>query len=171
MATEARVSQRRFTETRCCCEKDASREEGHSMRGYFGYEDDHMRYFGEKLIIEEQDSDFWFAYEVEEQLKRLGVAKDDIAALWYKDLEYEEIEIGLQTLGLLRGLVELYVVHEGNDEGFPEIGWMDVGPNQHGERRYMMLLLVKMRLRCWGFRSGRCCCWVEVGVEVGDAHY
>ncbi|MED6181489.1 hypothetical protein PIB30_019743 [Stylosanthes scabra] len=71
-------------------------------------------------------------------LRLLGHRKDDIAPLWYKDPEVEELEIGLMQfatdmdainmarLGIARRCVELYVVHEGfDDEEIPEIGWMD----------------------------------------------
>ncbi|MED6149559.1 hypothetical protein PIB30_063675, partial [Stylosanthes scabra] len=77
------------------------------FKGYFGYENGHMKYFGQKLIIEEQESDFWSVYEAEEQLKRLGVAPDDIAALWYKDPEDEVIETRLQTFENDRDALEM----------------------------------------------------------------
>ncbi|MED6202407.1 hypothetical protein PIB30_105061, partial [Stylosanthes scabra] len=105
-------------------------------KGYFGYEDSRMKYMGgEKLIVQEQDNDFWSVFEAEEQLRRLGNRVEDIAALWYKDPEVEQLEVGLTqfandrdvinmvNLGLARGSVELYVVYEGyDDEGIPEIG-------------------------------------------------
>ncbi|MED6210090.1 hypothetical protein PIB30_060865 [Stylosanthes scabra] len=64
-------------------------------RGYFGYVDGVMRYVGgEKLTIEDNDSDFWSVFEAEEQIRRLG--DDDVAALWYKDLAIENMSIGLR---------------------------------------------------------------------------
>ncbi|MED6173905.1 hypothetical protein PIB30_064081 [Stylosanthes scabra] len=128
-------------------------------KGYFGYEDGHMKYMGgEKLIVQEQDSDLWSVFEVEEQLRRLGNRVEDIATLWYKDPEVEQLEVGLTqfandrdainmvNLGLTRGSVELYVVYEGyDDEGIPEIGWMDVGGGGVGMTREGIMLM-KMRL-------------------------
>ncbi|MED6160481.1 hypothetical protein PIB30_051802 [Stylosanthes scabra] len=84
-------------------------------RGWIGHVDGIMRYVGgNEVIVEDNDSDFWCVYEAEEQLSRFGVDKDDIAAMWYKDPQQS-------------GYVELFVVHEGDQEGFPEIGYINVG--------------------------------------------
>ncbi|MED6169761.1 hypothetical protein PIB30_024277 [Stylosanthes scabra] len=105
-------------------------------KGYFGYEDGNIKYMGgDKLIIEEQDNDFWSVFEAEEQLRSLGNRVENISTLWYKDPEVEELEVGMTqfvndrdvvnmvNLGLARGCIELYVVYEGYDqEGFPKIG-------------------------------------------------
>ncbi|MED6209000.1 hypothetical protein PIB30_050356 [Stylosanthes scabra] len=59
--------------------------------------------------------------------------------MWYKDPQVAQYEIGLMwfdldraTLDMVRiaqqsGYVELFVVHEGDQEGFPKIGYIDVG--------------------------------------------
>ncbi|MED6170002.1 hypothetical protein PIB30_026458 [Stylosanthes scabra] len=109
-------------------------------RGLIGHVDGIMRYVGgNEVIVEDNDSDFWCVYEAEEQLARFGVDKDDIAAMWYKDPQIAQYEIGLMCFELDRaaldmvriaqqsGYVELFVVHEGDQEGFPEIGYIDVG--------------------------------------------
>ncbi|MED6157855.1 hypothetical protein PIB30_027384 [Stylosanthes scabra] len=101
---------------------------------------------GEKTVVGGQDADFWCIFEAEEQLMHLGVEKRNISAMWYKDLLVEEFDIGLiqfendrdaiemVRLGLLRGYVELYVVHSDREiEGFPEIGYIDVGGGEEGE--------------------------------------
>ncbi|MED6216659.1 hypothetical protein PIB30_009545 [Stylosanthes scabra] len=108
-----------------------------------------MRYKGQELIIEDNDSDFWSVYEAEEQLRRLGHEDDDISAMWYKDPAVEDYSIGLRQfvtdadalemvrIGVERGHVELFVVHEdAPKEGFPEIGYIDVHgdpPGKNGE--------------------------------------
>ncbi|MED6191189.1 hypothetical protein PIB30_113703, partial [Stylosanthes scabra] len=107
-------------------------------RGWIGHVDGIMRYVGgNEVIVEDNDSDFWCVYEAEEQLSRFGVDKDDIAAMWYKDPQVAQYEIGLMcfdsdraALDMVRiaqqsGYVELFVVHEGDQEGFPEIGYID----------------------------------------------
>ncbi|MED6116316.1 hypothetical protein PIB30_099185, partial [Stylosanthes scabra] len=109
-------------------------------RGWIGNVDGIMRYVGGNVLtVEDNDSDFWCVYEAEEQLSRFGVDKDDIAAMWYKDPQVAQYEIGLMcfdsdraALDMVRiaqqsGYVELFVVHEGDQEGFPEIGYIDVG--------------------------------------------
>ncbi|MED6197290.1 hypothetical protein PIB30_055296 [Stylosanthes scabra] len=110
-------------------------------KGYFGYVDGVMRYFGgEELIIEENDSDFWCVFEAEEQLVRLGHEKSDIAALWFKNPAIADLSIGLRMflddknalemvrIAAQRGHVELFVVHhDGPEERFLEIGYIDVG--------------------------------------------
>ncbi|MED6196236.1 hypothetical protein PIB30_045567 [Stylosanthes scabra] len=100
-----------------------------------------MRYVGgEELIIEENDSDFWCVFEAEEQLVRLGHEKSEIVALWFKDPAIADLSVGLRIflddkdalemvrIAAQRGHVELFVVHhDGHEEGFPEIGYIDVG--------------------------------------------
>ncbi|MED6163774.1 hypothetical protein PIB30_083295 [Stylosanthes scabra] len=108
--------------------------------GWFGYVNGRMRYVrGDTVIVEDNDSEFWCVFEVEEQITRFGHAKEDIAAMWYKDPQVAEYEIGLMAfdsdraaldmvrIAEERGYVELFVVHEGDQEGFPEIGYIDVG--------------------------------------------
>ncbi|MED6179996.1 hypothetical protein PIB30_006113 [Stylosanthes scabra] len=116
-------------------------------KGYLVYVNGLMTYKGgERVTIADQDSDFWSLFEAEEQLRRMGHDMDDIAAMWYKDLEVEELEVGLfhftndrdalemVRIGTERGAVELYIVHEDNHgEEFPEIGWIDVGGPGQGE--------------------------------------
>ncbi|MED6127026.1 hypothetical protein PIB30_084113 [Stylosanthes scabra] len=98
-----------------------------------------MRYVGgEELTIADADTDFWSMFEADEQVRRLG--DEDVAALWYKDPAIEDFSIGLRMLlndkdaldmariAEQRRNVELFVVHEDNpEEGFPEIGYIDVG--------------------------------------------
>ncbi|MED6212373.1 hypothetical protein PIB30_082634, partial [Stylosanthes scabra] len=109
--------------------------------GCFGHVDGIMKYKdGEKTIVIGQDEDFWCIYEAEEQLRHLGIKKRSICAMWYKDPEVEAFDIGLiqfendrdaidmVRLGMLRGYVELYVVHSDREiEWFSEIGYIDVG--------------------------------------------
>ncbi|MED6205870.1 hypothetical protein PIB30_021661 [Stylosanthes scabra] len=108
-------------------------------RGHFGYIDGEMRYVGgEKLTIGDNDSDFWSVFEADEKVRRLG--DDDVAAMWYKDPSIANMSIGLRMfledsdalemvrIAQLRGHVELFVVHDDYpEEGFPEIGYIDVG--------------------------------------------
>ncbi|MED6153533.1 hypothetical protein PIB30_102907, partial [Stylosanthes scabra] len=114
-------------------------------KGYFGYENGAMRYIGEELTIGDYDSDFWCVYEAEEHLNRFGYPKSDIAAMWYKDPAVHDYSIGLRMflddddalemcrITAQRGHVELFVVHEsGPEEGFPEIGYVDVGGDLGG---------------------------------------
>ncbi|MED6196736.1 hypothetical protein PIB30_050091 [Stylosanthes scabra] len=66
-------------------------------KGYFGYVDGLMRYVGgEKLVIEENDSDFWCVFEAEEQISRLGTHKSDISAMWYKNPAIGDYSVGLR---------------------------------------------------------------------------
>ncbi|MED6118318.1 hypothetical protein PIB30_001547 [Stylosanthes scabra] len=115
-------------------------------KGYFDFVDGVMRYKGQELIIEDNDGDFWSVYEVEEQLRRLGHEDDDISAMWYKDPAVEDYSVGLRQLvkdvdalemvriGVERGHVELFVVHEdAPEENFPEIGYIDVHGDPPGE--------------------------------------
>ncbi|MED6116123.1 hypothetical protein PIB30_097125 [Stylosanthes scabra] len=116
------------------------------QKGYFGFVDGVMRYKGQELIIEDNDSDFWSVYEAEEQLRRLGYEDDDFSAMWYKDQAVEDYSVGLRQfvkdanalemvrIGVERGHVELFVVHEdAPEEGFPEIGYIDVPGDPPGE--------------------------------------
>ncbi|MED6110473.1 hypothetical protein PIB30_043225 [Stylosanthes scabra] len=111
-------------------------------KGTFEYVDGHMHYVGgKKTVIMENNSDFWSVFEAHEQLKRFGYWGVNIAALWYKDPQANNLEVALMQftndadaldmvrIGELRGSVDLFVVHEtGLDvEGFPAIGWIDVG--------------------------------------------
>ncbi|MED6120886.1 hypothetical protein PIB30_025040 [Stylosanthes scabra] len=114
-------------------------------RGYFGHVDGVMRYIGgETLVIGDNDSDFWSVFEADEQVRRLG--DDDVAALWYKDPTIHNMLIGLRMflndedaiemvrIAQLRRHVELFVVHDQDpEEGFPEIGYIDVGGDPAGE--------------------------------------
>ncbi|MED6198242.1 hypothetical protein PIB30_064297 [Stylosanthes scabra] len=114
-------------------------------RGYFGHVDGVMRYIGGvKLVIGDNDSDFWSVFEADEQVRRLG--DDDVAALWYKDPSIHNMSIGLRMflndedaiemvrIAQLRGSVELFVVHDQDpEEGFPEIGYIDVGGDPAGK--------------------------------------
>ncbi|MED6128162.1 hypothetical protein PIB30_094953 [Stylosanthes scabra] len=108
--------------------------------GWSGYVDGSMRYVGGQIVIvEENDSNFWCVFEADEQLTRFGYAKADIAAMWYKDPQVAEYDIGLMmfdsdrdALEMVRideerDYVELFVVHEGDQQGFPEVGYIDVG--------------------------------------------
>ncbi|MED6154760.1 hypothetical protein PIB30_115808, partial [Stylosanthes scabra] len=65
--------------------------------------------------------------------------------MWYKDPAVQDYSIGLKMflddegalemcrIADLRGHVELFVVHEsGPEEGFPEIGYVDVGGDVGG---------------------------------------
>ncbi|MED6176111.1 hypothetical protein PIB30_084751 [Stylosanthes scabra] len=114
-------------------------------KGHFGYENGEMRYYGEELIIEYNDSDFWCVFEAEEQLCRFGYPKSDTVAMWYKDPVIQDYSVGLRmflgdkdALEMVRiteqrGYVELFVVHEGGEGNeFPEIGYVDVGGDPGG---------------------------------------
>ncbi|MED6153210.1 hypothetical protein PIB30_099520, partial [Stylosanthes scabra] len=104
-----------------------------------------MRYVGgEVFLIEDNDSDFWCVFVAEEEVVRVGHDKSDIAALWYKDPAIEDPSIGLKMflddkdalemcrIAAVRGHVEMFVVHQdGPEEGFPEIGYVDVGGDPH----------------------------------------
>ncbi|MED6112691.1 hypothetical protein PIB30_063822 [Stylosanthes scabra] len=114
--------------------------------GFFGYVDGAMRYIGQVLTIEDNDSDFWSVFEALEQLRRLGHEDGDVAAMWYKDPAVHDYSIGLRMfldnfdalemvrIGVERGHVELFVVHkDAPEEGFPEIGYLDVGGDPPAE--------------------------------------
>ncbi|MED6155725.1 hypothetical protein PIB30_007590, partial [Stylosanthes scabra] len=72
-------------------------------------------------------------------LRRFGYEMEDLAALWYKSPaenvfetalhQFLDDEDALEMVRIARthGHVELYVVHDGVDEGFPEVGYIDVG--------------------------------------------
>ncbi|MED6107791.1 hypothetical protein PIB30_017494 [Stylosanthes scabra] len=130
-------------------------------KGYFGYVDEVMRYKGEELIIEDNDSDLWSVYEAEEQLRRLGHVDEGIYAMWYKDPAIEDYSVGLRMfvkdtdalemvrIRVERGHVELLLVHDdAPEDGFPKIGYVnvpgdpprentgpgvEVGPNEEGD--------------------------------------
>ncbi|MED6164153.1 hypothetical protein PIB30_086929 [Stylosanthes scabra] len=104
-------------------------------RVYFGYENGRMRFMHlQKIIIEDNDNDLCSLYETEEYLMHFGYPKDDIAALWYNDPLNDEFEIA---------------INGGNDEGFPEIGWMDVGGiNRDNMRELVRKLMLLLRKKC-----------------------
>ncbi|MED6125076.1 hypothetical protein PIB30_065118, partial [Stylosanthes scabra] len=118
-------------------------------KGYFGYVDGVMRYVGETLTVEDNDSDFWCVFEAEEQLSWFGHPKSDIYSMWCKDPAVVNLLVGLVQflndvdalemvrIAQKRGLVELFMVHgDGAAEGSPEIGYVDVGgdpPNEQDE--------------------------------------
>ncbi|MED6212657.1 hypothetical protein PIB30_085597 [Stylosanthes scabra] len=120
--------------------------------GYFGYEEGAMCYIGGEIVtIEDTDSDFWCVFEALEQLTRFRYAKDNIAAMRYKDPTVNQFEIGLMmfdsdraALDMVavaedRGYVELLIVHDGEQEGFPEIGYIDVGGIRRGKMAPMVV--------------------------------
>ncbi|MED6161632.1 hypothetical protein PIB30_062587 [Stylosanthes scabra] len=109
-------------------------------KGYFGYVDGRMRYLdGMETYIQGQDSDFWAVFEAEEQLRHFSYEMEDLAALWYKSPAENVLEIALHQflddgdalemvrIARMHGHVELYVVHDEVDEGFPEAAYIDVG--------------------------------------------
>ncbi|RYR63667.1 hypothetical protein Ahy_A04g021444 [Arachis hypogaea] len=84
--------------------------------------------------------DRWSLFEAYEELRQFGYLQANIVALWYKDPSFDYFETSLKMLkgdaeaiemcniAGLRGLVELYVVHDvGDAEPFPEVGYVDVG--------------------------------------------
>ncbi|XP_057719677.1 uncharacterized protein LOC130934105 [Arachis stenosperma] len=94
---------------------------------------------GQSTIIEDIDSDRWSLFEASEELKQFGYLQANIVALWYKDPSFDDLETCLEMLkgdteaiemcniAGLRGLVELYVVHDvGDAESFPEVGYVDI---------------------------------------------
>ncbi|RYQ92304.1 hypothetical protein Ahy_B09g098497 [Arachis hypogaea] len=109
--------------------------------GAFGYEEGVFKYLkGQSTIIEVIDSDRWSVFEAYEELRQFGYLQANIVALWYKDPSLDDLETSLKMLkgdaeatemcniAGLRGLVELYVVHDvGDAEPFPEVGYVDVG--------------------------------------------
>ncbi|RYR34619.1 hypothetical protein Ahy_A10g049585 [Arachis hypogaea] len=109
--------------------------------GVFGYENGVLKYLkGQSIVVEDIDSNRWSAFEAYEKLRQLGYLKSNISALWYKDPTKDDYESHLKLLGGdteaiemctiagRRGFVDLFVVHEVEDaEGFPEVGFLDVG--------------------------------------------
>ncbi|RYR47075.1 hypothetical protein Ahy_A07g032996 [Arachis hypogaea] len=101
----------------------------------FGYEEATLQYLGgEKIVIEDIDSDCWSLFEAYAELG------ENIAALWYKDPASQWLEKALKLFATdrdalnmckianLRGHVEVFVVHVVEDaEEFPETGFIDVG--------------------------------------------
>ncbi|MED6121113.1 hypothetical protein PIB30_027183 [Stylosanthes scabra] len=76
--------------------------------GWIGHVDGSMRYIGgHTMIVEDNDSDFWCVYEAEEQLARFGHAKEDKAAMWYKDPQVTEYEIGLMLFDSDRAALDM----------------------------------------------------------------
>ncbi|RYR11105.1 hypothetical protein Ahy_B05g079591 [Arachis hypogaea] len=108
--------------------------------GAFGYEEGVFKYLkGQSTIIEDIDSDRWSVFEAYEELRQFGYLQANIVALWYKDPSLDDLETSLKMLkgdaeaikmcniAGLRGLVELYVVHDlGDAESFPEVGYVEV---------------------------------------------
>ncbi|MED6121855.1 hypothetical protein PIB30_033970 [Stylosanthes scabra] len=88
----------------------------------------------------------YFGY-VNGVMRRFGYSEDDIEVMWYKDPEEDDYSIGLRMflsdndalemvrIAVERGHVELFVVHDDvHEDGFPEIGYIDVGlPEAGGE--------------------------------------
>ncbi|RYR13047.1 hypothetical protein Ahy_B04g070247 [Arachis hypogaea] len=109
--------------------------------GAFGYENGVLKYLkGQSTVVEDIDGDRWSVFEAYEELRQLGYLKSTIAALWYKDPTGDDYESQLKlltgdteaiemcTIAWRRGFVDLFVVHEvGDAEGFPEVGFLDVG--------------------------------------------
>ncbi|RYR45765.1 hypothetical protein Ahy_A07g031564 [Arachis hypogaea] len=107
----------------------------------FGYEDGVFKYLkGQSTIIEDIDSDHWFVFEAYEELRQLGYLQANIEALWCKDPSLDDSKTNLKMLkgdadaikmcniAELRGLVELFVVHDvGDAKPFLEVGYIDVG--------------------------------------------
>ncbi|KAL4294634.1 hypothetical protein AHAS_Ahas18G0247700 [Arachis hypogaea] len=118
-----------------CAEDGVHEHEGASW-GAFGYEEGVFKYLnGQSTIIEDIDGDRWSVFEAYEELRQLGYLQANIEALWYKDPSLDDLETSLKMLkgdedaikmcniAGLRGLVELYVVHDvGNAEPFPKVG-------------------------------------------------
>ncbi|RYR26514.1 hypothetical protein Ahy_B02g060764 [Arachis hypogaea] len=109
--------------------------------GAFGYEDGVFKYLkGQTTIIEDIEGDQWYVFEAYKELRQLGYLQYNIAALWYKDPSLDDSENNLKMLkgdadaiemcniARLRGLVELFVVHDvGDAEGFSDVDYIDVG--------------------------------------------
>ncbi|RYR08738.1 hypothetical protein Ahy_B05g076568 [Arachis hypogaea] len=107
----------------------------------FGYEDGTLRYLGgQKTLIEDVESDCWSVFEVYTEPRQFGYTKENISALWYKDLANEWLEKALKLfatnkdalkmcrIAKLRGHVEVFVVHVVEDaEEFSEAVFIDVG--------------------------------------------
>ncbi|RYQ96548.1 hypothetical protein Ahy_B08g092336 [Arachis hypogaea] len=109
--------------------------------GLFGYENGVLKYLkGQSTVVEDIDGDRWSVFEAYEELRQLGYLKSNISTLWYKDPTEDDYERHLKLLGGdteaiemctiagRRGFVDLFVVHKVEDaEGFPEVGFLDVG--------------------------------------------
>ncbi|RYR28046.1 hypothetical protein Ahy_B01g052140 [Arachis hypogaea] len=109
--------------------------------GLFGYDNGVLRYLkGQSTVVEDIDGDRWSVFEAYEELRHLGYRKSNISALWYIDPTEDDYErhlrllvgdteaIEMCTIAGRRGFVDLFVVHEVEDaEGFPEVGFLDVG--------------------------------------------
>ncbi|RYR28333.1 hypothetical protein Ahy_B01g052450 [Arachis hypogaea] len=123
------------------CAKDGVHKHEGASWGAFGYEEGVFKYLnGQSTIIKDIDGDRWSVFEAYEELRQLGYLQANIAALWYKDPSLDDLKTSLKMLkgdpdaiemcniAGLRGLVELYVVHNvGDAELFPEVGYVDVG--------------------------------------------
>ncbi|MED6109879.1 hypothetical protein PIB30_037628 [Stylosanthes scabra] len=77
--------------------------------GYFGHDEEGiMRYKdGEKTVVGGQDADFWSVFEAEEQLAHQGVDRSHISAMWYKDPQVVEFDIGLMQFENDRDAIEM----------------------------------------------------------------
>ncbi|RYR19074.1 hypothetical protein Ahy_B03g063756 [Arachis hypogaea] len=109
--------------------------------GLFGYDNGVLRYLkGQSTVVEDIDGDRWSVFEAYEELRHLGYLKSNISALWYIDPTEDDYErhlrllvgdteaIEMCTVAGRRGYVDLFVVHDVEDaEGFPEVGFLDVG--------------------------------------------
>ncbi|RYQ92320.1 hypothetical protein Ahy_B09g098521 [Arachis hypogaea] len=109
--------------------------------GLFGYDNGVLRYLkGQSTVVEDIDGDRWSVFEAYEELRHLGYLKSNISALRYIDPTEDDYErhlrllvgdteaIEMCTIAGRRGYVDLFVVHEVEDaEGFPEVGFLDVG--------------------------------------------
>ncbi|QHO56192.1 uncharacterized protein DS421_3g71610 [Arachis hypogaea] len=109
--------------------------------GAFRYEEGIFKYLkGQSTIIEDINSDRWSVFEAYEELRYFGYLQANIVVLWHKDPSLDDLETSLKMLkgdaeaikmyniAGLRGLVELYMVHDvGDAEPFPEVGYVDVG--------------------------------------------
>ncbi|RYR03560.1 hypothetical protein Ahy_B06g082596 [Arachis hypogaea] len=109
--------------------------------GRFGYDNGTLQYIGgQKTLIEDVESDCWSVFEAYAELRQFGYTKSNISALWYKNPTSEWLEKALKLFAIdrdalemcriaeLRSHVEMFVVYEVEDaEGFPEVGYVDVG--------------------------------------------
>ncbi|RYR74089.1 hypothetical protein Ahy_A02g008703 [Arachis hypogaea] len=114
--------------------------------GTFGYENGALKYLkGQSTVVEDIDGDRWSVFEAYEELRQLGYVKSTIAVLWYKDPTADDFESQLKLLRRdteaiemciiagRRGFVDLFVVHEVEEaDGFPEVGFLDVGGERVG---------------------------------------
>ncbi|RYR70987.1 hypothetical protein Ahy_A02g005294 [Arachis hypogaea] len=100
---------------------------------------------GQATVIEGIDGDRWSVFEAYEELRQFEYLKSPITALWYKDSNADDFESNLKLLKgdsdaiemcnivEFRGFVDLFVVHEvGDADGFPEVGYIDVGGDAGG---------------------------------------